>query len=99
MIEVERDWPRLISPSLSAGAPAFWLRCFQLRSGLLPVANRVVGAEWNLLASWQQEFLAALHQVLLIECPRIHEILEHDHDHVLRNVSDSQTFGNSARLA
>jgi hypothetical protein len=51
------------------------------------------------LSAGQEELLAAFHQVLLVEGPRVREILEHDHDHVLRNVADGQTLGNLAGMA
>ncbi len=98
-IKIERDRPRFVFPTLSAGPPALGLRGFELRSGLLAVTNGVVSAEWNLLSAGQQELLAAFHQVLLIKGPRIHKVLEHAHDHVLRNVADGQALGNPARLA
>src|SRR6266704_2060801 len=76
LMEVERDGPRLIFAAIGTGTAALGLGCFQLRPGLLAVADGVVSAEWNLLSAGQEEFLAAFHQVLLVEGPRVHEILE-----------------------
>src|ERR1035437_428951 len=76
--------------------------CFhrvQLSTSLFAIADRIVRAERNLLAARKQEFLAALHQVLLVERPRIHEVLQHDHKHVLRDVADGKALGQAAGLA
>jgi hypothetical protein len=98
LLKVERDGPRLVFPPLRTDEAAFGHRRLELRSGLFAIPDRVIRAEWNLFSAGQQELLAALHQVLLIEGPWVHEILEHDHDHVLRDVADYKAFGNSAGL-
>src|SRR5579859_6975048 len=96
-MEAHRPW--FIRTAFSACATTFRFHRLKLLSCLLPITNGVVGTEWNLLAARKQELLAAFHQVLLIKCPGIHEILQHDHDHVLSDVTDSQALGNAACLA
>src|SRR5260370_729667 len=75
-----------------AGADALGFEGFQLRPGLLSVTDSVVCAKWYLLAAGKQEFLAALHEILLVEGPGVHEILQHNHDHVPRDIIDGQSF-------
>src|ERR1039458_6448370 len=72
---------------------ALWLHRVELSTRLFAIPDGVIGAERNLLATGQQEFLAALHQVLLVESPGIHEVLQHDHDHVLRDIPDGKVLG------
>src|SRR5919201_6321037 len=69
----------------------------ELKARLLPIANAVVCAERDLLASRQQERFAALHSVFLIERPRVHEVLQHDHEHPLRDTADIHPIRKSAR--
>ena len=52
-----------------------------------------------MFAAGQQKLLAALHQILLVERPGVHEVLQHDHEHVLRDVADGQALGQAAGLA
>src|SRR5260221_5819579 len=85
--------------SFLTGANTFGFKGLELRASLLAIANGVEGAEWYLLASGQQEFLTALHEILLIERPWIHEILQHDHEHVPGDVLDGQTLRKPAGLA
>ena len=79
-----------LGSNLSArpGPPALRFQGFKLSSRLLAIAQSVVSAERDLLAARKQKFLAALHQVLLVERPWIHEVLEHDHEHVLSQIAD-----------
>jgi hypothetical protein len=51
---------------------------------------RIVSAEGNLLAARKENFLAAFHQILLVERPRVHEVLQHDHDHVPGHIAHRQ---------
>src|ERR1035437_3185522 len=76
--------------------------CFhrvQLSTSLFAIADRIVRAERNLLAARKQEFLTALHQILLVERPGVHEVLQHDHQHVLRDIADGKALGQAAGLA
>src|SRR5262249_49663177 len=82
-LEIERDWPWLILRAGRARAPTFRLHSFKLDACLLAISKRVVGAKGDLLAAWEQEFLTALHQILLVERPGIHEVLQHNHQHVV----------------
>src|SRR5260370_28800261 len=75
-----------------AGSNARGFESFEVGAGLLPIADGVVRAEGYLLAAGKQKFLAALHQILLIEGPRVHEILQHNHNHTIRNVSDLEAL-------
>jgi hypothetical protein len=88
MRERESYWLRLERPALGTRAPALRFHRFKLLPRLLTIAQRIVCAEWDLLATGQEEFFAALHQVLLIERPGIHKVLQHDHDHVVGKRAD-----------
>jgi hypothetical protein len=83
---------------LDGYAPPFRLHGVELPTSLLAVADRIVGAEWDLLAARQEKLLATFHEVLLIERPRIHEILKHDHDHVPGDLVDGQPIRKLAGL-
>ena len=98
LVEFESNRPGNKRPAFLAGSNTLGFETFELGASLLPITDGVVGAEWYLLAARKQKFLAALHQVLLIESPRVHEILQHDHDHVLGNVADSDGLGQAAGL-
>ncbi len=45
------------------------------------------------MAAGQEELLAALHQVLLVEGPWIHEVLHHDHEHAVGQRSEVELVG------
>jgi hypothetical protein len=64
------------------GTIACSLTGFKLLASLLTVANAIVCTKGNLLAVGQQNLFTAFHQVLLIKCPGIHEVLQHDHEDV-----------------
>src|SRR5260370_35793134 len=98
-IGVEDERARVVSATFAPGAPPLGLHRIELGSRLFPIPHRVVGAEWNLLAARQQKLLAAFHEILLVEGPRAHEILERDHDHALGDVANGQAVGEYARLA
>src|SRR5713101_940388 len=95
---IKRDGTGLESAAFRLRAPALGLHRLQLSTSLFTIADGIVGTERNLFASRQEKFLAALHEVLLIESPRIHEILQHDHQHVPCDFPDCEAFGNSAGL-
>src|SRR6266545_3526792 len=59
----------------------------RLPRDLLPVADRVVGAERDHAAVWHEELHAALHHVLHVERPRVHEIARVNHEHVPRQIA------------
>src|SRR5258707_672950 len=99
LVEFESDRPGNKRSAFFAGADPLGFEGFQLRPGLLSVADSVVCAKWYLLAARKQKFLAALHEVLLIESPGVHEILQHDHNHVSGDISDGQSLRQTARLA
>src|SRR5579859_5302961 len=82
LLEIEADRLRYKGDARAAGSVVRPLARFELHARLLTVAKRIVGAERNLLTIRQKEFLAALHQVLLIEGPGIHEVLQHDHEDI-----------------
>src|SRR5215471_21324920 len=65
----------------------------KLLAGLFAITNTVICTERDLLAIWEQDFLAAFHHVLLVKRPGIHEILQHDHE----NVSDKSLKVQSTR--
>src|SRR6266851_4353193 len=90
--ELKSNWPRYKGSALFAGSNTLGFESFELGAGLLAIADRVIGAEWYLLAAGKQEFLAALHEILLVEGPGVHEILQHNHDHVAGDIVDGQTF-------
>src|SRR5258708_7240975 len=92
LVEFESDRPGNKRSAFFAGADALGFEGFQLRPGLLSVTDSVVCAKWYLLAAGKQEFLAALHEILLVEGPGVHEILQHNHDHVPRDIIDGQSF-------
>src|SRR5215470_10416883 len=79
MLEGERQWLRRARHTGAACPVARPLAGRELFAGLLAVPQRVVGAVRDLLAVRQQRGLAALHQLLLVEGPGIHEVLQHDH--------------------
>src|SRR5258708_11415779 len=95
---IELDGLRFESVTLRLRALALRFHRLQLSASLFAIADRIVGAERNLLASRQEKFLAAFHEVLLIESPGVHEILQHDHQDVLGDIADGEAFGNSAGL-
>src|SRR5260370_24011067 len=74
VLDVEDNRLRFIASSIAARLFPFGFHGLQLRACLFPVANRVVGAERDLLAARQQKLFTALHQVLLVEGPRVHEV-------------------------
>src|SRR5260370_3173975 len=95
---IECDGTGLEPAAFRSRPPTLGLHCLQLSASLFAIADGIVGAKRNLFASRQEKFLAALHEVLLIEGPRVHEILQHDHQDVLRDVPDGKAFWNSAGL-
>src|SRR5260370_40958444 len=86
LVKLESDWAGNELSTLFAGEHSLGFHCFELRTSLLAVTDRVVRAEWDLFAAWKQELLATLHQIFLFEGPTVHKILQHDHDHVISNV-------------
>src|ERR1039457_2742787 len=90
---IECDGTGLESAAFRLRAPPFRLHRLQLSASLFTIADGIVSTERNLLASRQEKFLTALHEVLLIKSPRVHEILQHDHQHVLCDITDSKAFG------
>src|SRR5258708_7567269 len=68
--------------TLSLSLVTLALTLLQLHPGLFAVPDVVISTEWDLFAIGEQDFLAALHQVLLVEGPGIHEILQHDHEDI-----------------
>src|SRR5215471_4034816 len=97
--EVKTNRLGLVTPAFNAGAASFRFHCLELYPGLLPVSYGVVSAKWNLLVTRKQKFLAAFHQVLLVEGPWIHKVLQHDHDHVTGDIANREAFRNPAGLA
>src|SRR5216683_5661876 len=96
LVEFESNRTGNKRPAFFAGANPLRFQGFELDTSLFAITNRVKSAERNLLPSRKEELLAALHEVLLIESPRIHEILQHDHEHVLCDFPDGKGFGDSA---
>src|SRR5215831_8624530 len=86
--EAERHRPWFEPLSVGPRPTPLSFQGFKLGSCLLTITKGVVSAEWDLFTAGKEKFFAALHQVLLIECPWIHEVLEHDHEHVLGQISD-----------
>ncbi len=99
LVKLESDWAGNELSPLFAGEHSLGFHRFELRTSLLAVTDRVVRAEWYLFAAWKQELLATLHQIFLVEGPRVHEILQHDHDHVIRNVAHLKPLWRAARFA
>src|SRR5258708_2343440 len=97
--EVEGDWLRRIRRPIPLRLQPRTLPRPKLRPRLLAVSDAVVGAEWNLFAARQQELLAALHHILLIERPRVHEVLQHDHEHPIRDCANVKSLGELTRRA
>src|SRR5260370_16431555 len=98
LVEFESNRPGNKRSTFFAGANPLWFQGFELDTSLFAITNRVISAERNLLPSRKQKFLAALHQVLLIEGPRVHEILQHNHNHVPEDTSDAQRSSKTAPL-
>ena len=92
LVEFESNRPGNKRSAFFAGSNTLGFEGFELGAGLLAVADRVVGAERYLLAAGKQKFLAALHEILLVEGPGVHEILQHNHNHVPGDISDGQSF-------
>src|SRR5260370_22045382 len=99
LVKLESDWAGNELSTLFAGEHSLGFHCFELRTSLLAVTDRVVRAEWYLFAAWNQEFIATLHQIFLVEVPSVHEILQHDHDHVIRNVPPLRPLCHAACFA
>src|SRR6266403_1354609 len=97
--ELQSTRPRRKGLTFFAGSNTLGFEGFELGAGLLAVADRVVDAERYLLAAGKQKILAALHEILLIEGPGVHEVLKHNHDHVFGNIANSKALGQAARLA
>lgn len=68
-----------------AGLPSRSLALRQLIARLFAVPDIVVSAEGDLFTVRQQDYLAALHDILLVERPGIEEILERDHENMVRD--------------
>src|SRR5258708_10736213 len=83
LMKRKRQWWRRIGRAISSSPMARSLACGKLLPRLLTVADTVVGTERNLLAIRQEDFLTALHHVLLVKGPGVHEVLQHDHEDVL----------------
>src|SRR6516162_6918176 len=90
--DLKSNRPRYKSSAFFAGSDTLGFESFELGAGLFAIADSVIGAERHLLAAGKQEFLAALHEILLVERPRVHEVLQHNHDHVAADILDGQTF-------
>src|ERR1039458_5797259 len=73
-MEVKDNRLRMIWLAISASLFALWFHGIQLRSRLFAITDRVVRAKGDLFAAGEQKLLAALHQVLLVEGPGIHEV-------------------------
>jgi len=86
--------PLLLSPIVALIVTTVVLRAWKYFA--TPSGN--IG-EWELLPPRQQKLLAALQEVLLIKRPRIHEVLQHDHDHVLGDIADGEALGQATSLA
>src|SRR5229473_479374 len=99
LVKPESDWAGHERSTFFAGKHSLGFRSFELGAGLFAIADGVIGAERYLLAAGKQEFFAALHQIFLVEGPGVHEILEHDHEHVLCDVADRKTLRQAAGLA
>src|SRR6516225_6125413 len=96
--EIESHRPWLIACAAGTCAPTFWFHGFKLCARLLAIPKSVVRAKGDLLASREKEFFAALHQILLVERPGIHEVLQHDHEHVIGKIANGRAFGYAASL-
>src|SRR5260370_27084013 len=95
-LEIEMHRLRLVPRAVGTCSATFRLHLLQLLARLLAISQCVVCAERDLLSAGQQELLAAFHQVLLVERPWCHEILQHDHDHATRKPADRQAVRYSA---
>src|SRR5258708_35311030 len=84
LVKLESDWAGNELSTLFAGEHSLGFHCFELRTSLLAVTDRVVRAEWYLFAAWKQEFLAKIHQIFLVEGLRVHDILNNYHALVIR---------------
>src|SRR5262249_32454348 len=96
--KIEHNRLGLVEPAFASRTPPLWLHCVELLACLFAIAHHIVRTERNLLAAGQQKLLAAFHEVLLIKGIGIHEILQHDHDHVLGNAADRDVVGKLACL-
>src|SRR5258708_11100385 len=83
LIKRKRQWRRSIRGAVKASTIARSFACCKLLSCLLAIADAVVRAKRNLLPVGQENFLTALHQVLLVKGPGVHEVLQHDHEDML----------------
>src|SRR5580700_7714558 len=89
--ERKRHWLDLVLRARATSRLSMLFLLSQLCAGLLPVADGIVSAEGNLLPSRQQKLLAAFHEVLLVKGPRVHKILQHNHEDEVRQALDVQT--------
>src|SRR5205085_9838492 len=93
LIKCKGEWGRRICGAITMSAIACSFAYRKLFSGLLTVANTIVRTEGNLPAVRQEDFLTTLHQVLLIKCPGVHEVLQHDHEDVLGKGAHIKAIG------
>lgn len=96
-VKCDRFRQKFDAISLRAGTGA--IAGYKLGARLLAISDRVVRTKRNLETAGQEEFFAALHHVLLIERPWIHEVLQHDHEHPIRKRGYIQSFRQPAGSA
>ena len=96
--EIESYGRWLIACAVGMCPATFRFHGLKLCARLLAISKGVVRAKRDLLTTGEKEFFAALHQILLVKRPGVHEVLQHDHEHVIGKVANGRAFGYAAGL-